>query len=94
MERAGDILKKFLEKRGLSIGGKYTSFFKGWYTIVDRNIAEHSRVIDIINNDLLVEVDHPGFAQLIDLKKNEILLRLSKRYRDIDIRGIKTRVKE
>ena len=38
-----------------------------------RNLVDHSRVIDLKNGVLLVEADHPGWIELLQLRKKFIL---------------------
>lgn len=38
-----------------------------------RNLADHSRVIDFKNGVLLIEADHPGWIELLQLHKKFIL---------------------
>lgn len=38
-----------------------------------RNLAEHSRVIDLKNGVLLVEADHPGWIELLQMHRKFIL---------------------
>lgn len=50
-----------------------------------QNLADHSKVIDFKNGTLLVEADHPGWIELLQLHKKFILngLRMNKAYGDI-----------
>lgn len=41
------------------------------------NLAAHSRIVDFKNGVLLVEADHPGWIELLQLRKNYILKGLS-----------------
>ncbi len=94
MERVGEILKKFFEEKGLSFSGREVKIFTGWNSLVEPNIARHSRVIEVEENKLIVEVDHPGFSQLIYLKKNVILNKLNREYPDLVINDIKVILKK
>lgn len=40
---------------------------------IGKNIASHSRVVDLDNGILLVEADHPGWIQMIENYKNYIV---------------------
>ena len=41
------------------------------------NLAAHSRIVDLKNGVLLIEADHPGWIELLQLRKNYILRGLS-----------------
>ncbi len=93
MEKAGEILKRFFEERGISLPGKNFSIFDKWSELVGRSIGKHSRVIELDRGSVIVEVDHPGFSQLIYLKKNAILEKLNREYPDLNIKNIRVVLK-
>ncbi len=77
---------------GLSIGGQGArragETFAVWRKVLlgirsssnpneGANLADHSRVVDLKNGVLLVEADHPGWIELLQLRKNFILNGLS-----------------
>ncbi|MDR1933444.1 MAG: DUF721 domain-containing protein [Spirochaetales bacterium] len=86
MDKAGDILKTFLSFHNLSGGEKYVSLFSSWRKVAGDDIASHSRVIDLRRGSLFVEVDHPGWMQMLQMRQSEILRTLSSRYPDLAIR--------
>ena len=92
MERAGDILKYLLDKTGRRNAHLYSSFFRGWQDIVGISLAEHSRVFDVKNRFVLIEVDHPGWMQKLNFQKEVILRRLKRLYPELDIDDLKIRV--
>ena len=54
--------------------------------------AVHSRIRNLDRGLLLVEVDHPGWIQLLQTKQAGLLLALQRRYPDLDIRSIAFRL--
>ncbi len=94
MERAGEILKKFFKERGISIPDKDFSVFDKWSELVGERIGKYSKVIELEKGSVVIEVDHPGFSQLIYLKKNAILNKLNKEYPDLGIRNIRVVLKK
>ncbi len=56
------------------------------------NLAAHSRVVDLKNGVLLVEADHPGWIELLQLRKHYILRGLSMYARNMDIRALAFRM--
>jgi hypothetical protein len=53
-----------------------------------RNMAEHSRVVDLQNGNLIVEVDHQGWMELIRLHKKFILTGLKMKFPQVKIKNI------
>ena len=58
-----------------------------------QNLYEHSRIIDFKNGILLVEADHPGWIQLLQMHKQYILNGLNKASPDLHINTIAFRLK-
>lgn len=52
------------------------------------NMAEHSRVVDLKKGILFVEVDHPGWMELIQLHRNYIMRGLSIECPDVEITNL------
>ena len=93
MDSAGDILKALLIRHDLiEKGSNYSSLFKGWGGIVGPPLMDHSRIIDIKNAILLIEVDHPGWLQILHFKKRLFLKKLKGRYPELDIKDLHARV--
>ena len=92
MDRAGDLLEAFLRLHNITGGEEYVAFFKSWHRIVGTDLAAHTRVTDIKNGALKVEVDHPGWMQILQMKKEEILSRVSAKYPQLEIRTLHMRL--
>ena len=76
MRRAADILARLLDRGTADNAELYGAFFKGWRRIAGEQIAAHSSVTDVRNGLVVVEADHPGWIQLIQLHQERILLEL------------------
>jgi len=88
MKKAGDILAEVLG--GIHLEGEtFVSFFDSWDKIAGTDISNHSGLSDLKNGILYVEVDHPGWIQLIQLKKREILKKAKSMFPQLDIRDIR-----
>jgi len=92
MDKAGDLLNSFLSFYHLDKGEVYVSFFSRWRELVGDDIASHARTVDIKKGALVVEVDHPGWMQLRQLKQAEILKTIERRYPELRIRYIHMRL--
>lgn len=89
MKKAADILAGFLDTAQLEKAQQYNSFFRSWRTIVGIDIASHTRVHEIEGWKLIVQADHPGWAQKIEWKKRTILQEIRKRYPELGIRDLR-----
>ena len=92
MKKAAEILARILEEKAQGIGATYSSVFGGWSWIAGESLAEHSRVYEVKNRNLFVEVDHPGWMQLLLMKKPQILRSLKRKYPILNIRDVKIKV--
>ena len=92
MKKASEILARILDEKGRENGTSYSSVFGGWPSIVGESLAEHSRVYEVRNRNLFVEVDHPGWMQLLLMKKPQILRSMKRKYSVLNIRDIKIKV--
>jgi hypothetical protein len=92
MDKAGDILKSFLSFYRLGEGEKYVSFFSDWKSIVGEDIACHARAVDIRKEALLVEVDHPGWMQILQMKQADILKLIARKHPGLGIRVLHMRL--
>jgi len=92
VKKAAEILARILNEKGREIGTNHSSVFGGWSWIVGESLAEHSRVYEVKNRNLFVEVDHPGWMQLLLMKKPQILRSVKRKYSALNIRDVKIKV--
>jgi hypothetical protein len=82
------LLRSFFDDETARKGGRYAEFFSSWKGIAGERLAAHSRVADIDKNNLIVEAEHPGWIQLLQLRQSEILAAVRQRFPELDLRGI------
>jgi hypothetical protein len=91
MERAGNVLKTFLREKGIEKGNSTSSLFSSWSDMVGPVLSEHTRIVDIAGNHLIVEVDHPGWFQTLRFIEKEIINKVNGKYPEVDIKGLRMR---
>jgi hypothetical protein len=92
MERARDALNRFFNLYNLQAGRDWADFFSGWIKLVGEDLASHTRVFDVKNGALIVEVDHPGWMQLLQLRRQSVLAEVGRRYPQLGIRSMQMRL--
>ena len=92
MKKAGDFLKEFFDNLGIP-SEKRETIFSCWAEIAGKDIAEHSKVIDIKKEIVFVETDHPGWLQIINFKKEHILNKINEKFPEKEAREIKVILK-
>lgn len=89
MKKAGDLLKDFFDNLKLNgIDEKPIASF--WEDIVGKEIAQHTRVKEIKKGILIIEADHPGWLQIINLKKRQIIDKVIKEFPEKEITEMKS----
>jgi len=89
MKKAGDILGDYMRNLHLNMENGYSSVFKSWSSIAGEDMSSHSTIKDLTNGILLVEADHPGWIQLLQMRKKNILKKVQKTYPELDIIDIR-----
>jgi hypothetical protein len=86
------LLSAFFDGDKLRRGEGYADFFSSWGNVVGPRLAAHSRVADIDKGFLIVEAEHPGWIQLLQLRQSTILEDVARRYPELSLRGIAFRL--
>jgi len=88
----GTLLAAFFDEAKLRRGGRYAQFFESWNAVVGERLAAHSRVVDLDKGILMIEAEHPGWIQMLQLGQTKTLEALSARFPDLGLRGIAFRL--
>lgn len=92
MKKAAEILARVLDEKNRKLAQTYSSIFGIWAQIVGESLAEHSRIYEIDNGYLFIEVDHPGWMQLLLMKKPKILRGVKRTFPAMDVKDIRVKV--
>jgi predicted nucleic acid-binding Zn ribbon protein len=94
IKKVGELLRVFLEEKGWLAGNPYEPLFRQWGRIAGESIAPHARLVDVRNSILIVEVDHPGWLQMLRLRQDALLEAARKTVPHAPVEGIRVRVGE
>ncbi len=94
MRQVGDILKNYFSDKELKRGNQYHRLFNSWEDIVGSQLAAHTGIQDITNGSLLIEVDHPGWMQRMQMKERLLLKRIQERFPELEISSISLRLND
>jgi hypothetical protein len=92
VKKAAEILARVLDEKNRKLAQTYSTIFGDWEQIVGDSLAEHSRIYEIANKSLFIEVDHPGWMQLLLMKKPQILRTMKRKVPVLDIKDIRVKV--
>jgi predicted nucleic acid-binding Zn ribbon protein len=73
MKKIGDLLKEYMRERGWLAANPYQPLFEQWAKVAGESLARHTRLVDVRNGILLVDVDHPGWLQILQLRRTALL---------------------
>ncbi len=87
----------------LDSGGKAHKILSSWEKVLlsikaynpneGQNLVSHSRIVDLKNGVLLIEADHPGWIELLQMRKKYILKGMQMRAPELDIKTLAFRLK-
>lgn len=89
---ARDVVTRFIDSLGFRDTSGVVPFVRQWPDIVGRDQAAHSRVADIHNGALLIEVDHPAWLQRLHFDRERIVARINARFPKLGVRNLHFRV--
>ena len=92
MKTASEILSALVDEGFVKKAKGYSSLFDSWTDVTEKNgiasAAAHSRIKDLDRGILLVEMDHPGWKQILQTKQSKLLSDYRRRFPELDICGI------
>src|SRR6056297_2761647 len=84
-----EILKTYFNDAQIDRADQYHSFFSSWKQLAGINIAAHTRPRDIRNRVLIIEADHPGWVQLLQMKTEPIRRNIQPDFPQPDIKELR-----
>jgi predicted nucleic acid-binding Zn ribbon protein len=92
MKKIGDLLREYLRERGWLGEDPSSPIFLSWKTISGEPFSAHSRPLEIEDGVLIVEVDHPGWLQLMNMKKAALLSAIGEAAPRAEVRDVTLRL--
>ena len=96
LDKAGDVLKNLsiFSNVNLEKAQSFTNIFTSWQFIVGRKIAGYSRIKELDKHTLVIEADHPGIIQLLQLNYRDNLNKLNRKYPELKIYDLRILLKD
>jgi len=92
MKRIGDVLSTIFDEKLMKKADGYSAFFSCWKDLTAKNgitaAADHSWIKSLDRGLVWVEVDHPGWKQILQTKESKLLSDFRYRFPEMDISGI------
>ena len=92
MKRVGDIFSALFDEGQMKKADSYSSLFSCWKDLTEKNgiaaAAAHSRIKSLDKGLVWIEVDHPGWKQILQTKGSKLLSDFHYRFPELEISGI------
>jgi predicted nucleic acid-binding Zn ribbon protein len=92
LKRIGDLLAEYLRQRGWQADDPCAKIFLDWNATVGEPFCEHTKPVELTDGVLSIEADHPGWLQMVSLKKASLLGAIRKAAPRANITEIKARL--
>lgn len=102
--KANEILTNIFDNLSQNLLKDSANITNGWKYVLssiksrnNKNIGEllisHTRIVDLKNGILLVETDHPGYIQTLQMYNSYIIRGMNKKYPELEIKTLSFRLK-
>ncbi len=91
LKRLGDFLSQLFPSQSEEIQ-KWVPLHSRWHQIVGEGLDCHSRAREVIRGMLLVDVDHPAWMNLFQMRQEIILQKLQKGFPSLNIKSLRLRL--
>ena len=92
MKRIGDVITSVFDEKMIEKADGYSVFFSCWKDLTEKNgipaAAAHSWIKSLDNGLVWIEVDHPGWKQILQTKERKLLYDFRYRFPKMGISGI------
>ena len=92
MKRVGDLISAIFDEKFIEKTKGYSAFFSCWEDLMIKNgiasAAGHSWIKSVEKGLVWIEVDHPGWKQILQTKESKLVHDFRYRFPDMGISGI------
>ena len=90
---ARELVAKLFSSVDSSAGRQYVALHQNWQSLVGIDLAAHSEPVDIRRDALVVELDHPGWMQMLQMQERRLVQRLRRDFPELAIKTLQMRLK-
>ncbi len=92
VKKASEIVSNLFNQIDSDTAQTASRFISFWAEIAGADISAHSKVIDVDKGMILVEVDHPGWSQMLSFNKKRILHALDVQFPELKLKNMVIRI--
>ncbi len=83
-----DLLARLFSSVDDRAGRQYVELHHKWQSLVGFDIAAHSEPVDVKRSALVVQVDHPGWMQMLQMREKALIVRLQREFPELSITSL------
>ena len=89
MRDSADIIKQFFDRDIAQEGEDWIRLISSWERIIGTDLAAHITIKDMKGSVLILNCDHPGWAQIFYMKKTAIMNKIRKQFTKSTIKSFR-----
>lgn len=89
---AAELISALISPKAAEAAGTWAKVTGAWPALAGDRAAPHSRIADLENHVVTVEVDHPGWVQLLQFRQSRLLEEMRRKFPALDIRALQFRL--
>ena len=89
MRNSADIIKQFFDRDVVQEGEDWIQLISSWEKLVGSDLAAHISIKDLKGSVLILNCDHPGWAQIFYMKKSAVMNKMRKKFPRMEIKSFR-----
>ncbi len=89
---AAELISALISPKAAQAAGTWAKVTGAWPALAGDRAAPHSRIADLENHVVTVEVDHPGWIQLLQFRQARLLAEIQERFPALEVRALQFRL--
>lgn len=89
---AAELISALISPKAAEAAGTWAKVTGAWPALAGDRAAPHSRIADLENHVVTVEVDHPGWIQLLQFRQVRLLTEIQERFPSLEVRALQFRL--
>ena len=89
MRDSADIIRQYFDRDIVQEGEEWIKLISSWEKMIGTDLAAHIRVKDLKGTTLILESDHPGWAQIFYMKKSANMNKMRKQFPRVAVKSFR-----
>lgn len=89
---AAELISALISPKAAQAAGTWAEVTGAWAALAGDRAAAHSRITDMENHVVTVEVDHPGWIQMLQFRQARLLAEIQERFPALEVRALQFRL--